>query len=115
MMLALTLVATINPKDIVKYEMDRLNTDYQKALKLKKPVVIWVNMGDPFDEYCKINKDVTHVFVNSFPGMEKGVVLGIPSRLSMYRYDIRRDYARTVNDILNRQLMLENCPPGAST
>lgn len=65
--------------DSVNYNQAQMRT-YEDAreecLKTRKPLIVWVNLRD-FDLYKKVSQfDGIHVFVNNWPDLYQGVVIG---------------------------------------
>lgn len=110
-----------NERGILQYEIARLNNNYlasmKRAQEQNRPLVVWVNVDD-YAEYSKISQSAIHVFLNKFDKIEKGVVLGIPSGHTMYRYDFQDNFAERISARLNPtktdppKPRIRSCPDG---
>jgi hypothetical protein len=104
--LALLFLNIAETKTMVEYEIARRQQSYTEALESAKqrhlPIVVWVNMGDAYEPYSKISRPAVHVFVNTFPGVNRGVVV---DTTDVRRYNIHpdSDIAANINLLLERK------------
>ena len=85
MLLLLCILLIPTDEEIANYiaftKLHSATYDYAatKAVEVKKPLIVWVNVDDYTLYETTLKADVLHVFVKSFPGMDKGVVIGKPT------------------------------------
>jgi len=116
-LILITLIASADPSDYVRFEQTKLMT-YDEGLaeskKSAKPLIVWVGVKD-FGQYMQVkNKNVLHIYVDKFPGLERGVVIGTPKKGDVERsIDITEDYVANINKFFEtpKQALIQVEPP----